>query len=224
MDRMKQLVHRDKNHPSVIIWSLGNESFIGKNHHSMYLWSKSYDKTRPVHYEGDHEFRSSDICSYMYLSPQDLANTAEADGGHYQKPVILQEYLHAMGNGPGAAKEYMETFRKHRRLQGGFVWEWANHGLVKAQTGGSGQSFYAYGGDFGDQPNDGNFVMDGLCTSEHMPGPGLIQMKSAYQPVDINLMELKHTSNIRVVVHNLYDFQDLHAFDCHLTMTHFPPQ
>ena len=217
LDRMQQLVHRDKNHASVIIWSLGNESWYGENHQAMYQWSKSYDKTRPVHYENDHEFRASDIISYMYLSIDDLANAAEADGDDYERPLILQEYLHAMGNGPGNAEEYVETFRKHRRLQGGFVWEWANHGLVKYLE--DGKSLYAYGGDFGDEPNDGNFVMDGLCDSEHLPGPGLIEIKAAYQPLSIRAK--KSGDEIDVSVQNLFDFQNLDDVECLWSVVHF---
>ena len=215
VERMKQLVHRDKNNPCVIIWSLGNESFYGQNHQAMYEWSKSFDKTRPVHYEGDHDFRASDLCSYMYTGVSDLAKMATEDGDQYEKPIIVQEYAHAMGNGPGGFKEYMETYRKYRRLQGGFVWEWANHGLVKNIDDGSGRFFYAYGGDFGDEPNDGNFVMDGLCDSEHNPGPGLIEMKAAYSPL---MIEKRGTT---VFVKNLYDFDDLDEVVCAWSIVQF---
>lgn len=105
-------MHRDKNNPCIIIWSLGNESFYGQNHQAMYEWAKSFDKTRPVHYEGDHEFRASDVDSYMYIGTSDLAKLAMQDG---EQPIIQQEYAHAMGNGPGGFKEYMETYRKYRR-------------------------------------------------------------------------------------------------------------
>ena len=203
LDRMQQLVHRDKNNPSVIMWSLGNESFFGQNHVAMYKWAKEYDSTRLVHYEGDHEYRASDICSSMYNSVSDLANLATRDGDKYEKPILVQEYGHAMGNGPGALKEYRETFDKYRRLQGGFVWEWANHGLLKKLDDGSGGAFYAYGGDFGDEPNDGNFVMDGLCTSEHEPGPGLVELKKVYQPVTF------HREGDSVLVKNRHDFVSL---------------
>ena len=203
LDRMQQVVNRDKNNPSVIMWSLGNESFFGQNHVTMYKWAKEYDPTRLVHYEGDHEYRASDICSSMYNSVSDLANLATRDGDNYDKPILLQEYGHAMGNGPGALKEYRETFDKYRRIQGGFIWEWANHGLLKKLGDGSGGSFYAYGGDFGDEPNDGNFVMDGLCTSEHEPGPGLVELKKVYQPVTF------HREGNSVLVKNRHDFVSL---------------
>ena len=215
IERMKQLVHRDKNNPCVIIWSLGNESFYGQNHQAMYEWAKSFDKTRPVHYEGDHDYRASDICSYMYIGISDLAKLATQDGDQYEKPVIQQEYAHSMGNGPGGLKEYMETYRKYRRLQGGFIWEWVNHGLVKKVDDGSGRSFYAYGGDFGDEPNSGNFVMDGLCDSEHNPGPGLIELKAAYSPLKID----KRGTNI--FVRNMYDFDDLDNMECVWSIVQF---
>ena len=212
VDRMQQLVHRDKNHPSVLYWSIGNEAYYGENLQAMYDWCKSYDKTRPVQYEGDHDFNASDICSYMYLSVDDLIKTAEQDGDDYEKPLILQEYVHAMGNGPGNVTEYIEAFRNHRRLQGGFVWEWANHGLLKPIGDGSGKSFYAYGGDFGDEPNDGNFISDGLCDSEHRPGPGLKEMKAAYAPL---LFELVIDSDrVRISARNLWDFANLDALEC----------
>lgn len=222
LDRMHQLVHRDKNHPSAIIWSLGNESWYGQNHQAMYEWCKSFDKTRPVHYENDHEFRCSDLVSYMYLSLDDLVKQATQDGDNCEKPVILQEYLHSMGNGPGNAQEYIDTFRRYRRLQGGFVWEWANHGILKAVGDGSGRSFYAYGGDFGDEPNDGNFVLDGLCDSEHLPGPGLLELKSAYQPIAIHLQESAEFVNI--CIQNLFDFQDLSNLACFISLRSFRPK
>ena len=215
LDRMRQLVHRDKNNPSVIMWSLGNESFGGQNHVAMYQWAKAYDPSRLVHYEGDHSYPASDICSSMYNSISDLVKLATQDGEHYQKPVLLQEYGHAMGNGPGALKEYQETFYKYRRLQGGFIWEWANHGLVKKIEDGSGKSFYAYGGDFGDEPNDYNFVMDGLCTSEHLPGPGLIELKKVYQPVTMTMR------GDNLLIRNHYDFTTVENSQFLYTITRF---
>ena len=211
LDRMRQLVHRDKNNPSVIIWSLGNESFGGQNHVAMYQWAKAYDTTRLVHYEGDHSYPASDICSSMYNSISDLEKLATQDGDDYEKPILLQEYGHAMGNGPGALKEYQDTFYKYRRLQGGFIWEWANHGLVNKRDDGSGKAFYAYGGDFGDVPNDYNFVMDGLCTSEHLPGPGLIELKKVYQPITMTMR------GTLVWLQNRYDFT--HVNDSQYTFT-----
>lgn len=213
LDRMRQLVHRDKNNPSVIIWSLGNESFGGQNHVTMYEWAKAYDSTRLVHYEGDHSYPASDICSSMYNSIDDLVKLATQDGDDYEKPLLLQEYGHAMGNGPGALQEYQDTFYKYRRLQGGFIWEWANHGLLKNVGDGSGKTFYAYGGDFGDVPNDYNFVMDGLCTSEHLPGPGLVELKKVYQPVTMTM------KGDLLLIRNRYDFISLEDTECSYTVS-----
>ncbi|MCJ1432760.1 hypothetical protein MMC27_002117 [Xylographa pallens] len=202
LDRMRQLVERDKNHACVVIWSLGNEAFYGSNHQAMYDWGKSYDYSRPIHYEGDTKALSADMFSYMYPTLEELEKYAQAEGESFTKPVILCEYGHAMGNGPGALEEYQETFRSHRRLQGGFIWEWANHGLWKTD-GATGKAYYAYGGDFGDVPNDGGFVMDGLCFSDHKPTPGLIELKKAYAPLHVDI------DGSQIVITNRLDFLDL---------------
>lgn len=127
VDRAKQLVYRDKNHASVIMWSLGNEAFYGRNFQAMYDWIKSYDSTRLVHYEGDFEAQTVDVYSKMYPKVSEIIEFATKDGPKWEKPLILCEFIHAMGNGPGAIKEYIDAFYKYPRLQGGFVWEWANH-------------------------------------------------------------------------------------------------
>lgn len=126
VDRAKKLVTRDKNHPCVILWSLGNEAFYGRNIQSMYDWIKSYDQTRPVHYEGDWDAKTVDIYSRMYPSVDFIIDFATKEK-EWEKPLILCEFVHAMGNGPGAIKSYIDAFYKCPRLQGGFVWEWANH-------------------------------------------------------------------------------------------------
>ncbi|CZR54164.1 related to beta-galactosidase [Phialocephala subalpina] len=201
VERMRQLVHRDKNHPSVIIWSLGNEAFYGQNHQAMYDWVKAEDRTRPVHYEGDAKAISADMFSYMYLPIPEMIQKALEEGDDFRKPIILCEYAHAMGNGPGGLREYQDAFNKYRRLQGGFIWEWANHGLLQQLDDGT--EFYAYGGDFGDTPNDGNFVMDGVCDSTHSPGPGLVELKKVFEPVNIS----KEGDQLKII--NRYDFVNL---------------
>ncbi|RFU24565.1 hypothetical protein B7463_g11778, partial [Scytalidium lignicola] len=201
LDRMRQVIQRDKNHASVIIWSLGNEAFYGSNLKAMYDYAKSVDPGRLVHYEGDAKGLSADMFSYMYASAQRLIKLAETEGvnadGHYEKPVILCEYAHAMGNGPGGLEDYQRAFREYDRLQGGFVWEWANHGLWKKDGA---KEFYAFGGDFGDVPNDGTFIMDGLCFSDHTPTPGLVELKKVIEPVRL-LVE-----SGRFFIENDYDF------------------
>jgi beta-galactosidase len=125
VDRARQMVMRDFNRPSIILWSLGNESGYGRNHAAMYKFIKSVDNDRPIHYEGDWNAESADILSRMYPSIADTE--AYAKDRSWEKPLVLCEYAHAMGNGPGAIKEYIDLFYKFPRLMGGFVWEWANH-------------------------------------------------------------------------------------------------
>lgn len=207
LDRMRDLVQRDKNHSSVIIWSLGNEAFYGQNHKAMYDYGKRFDPGRLIHYEGDVHAESADMYSYMYPPVERLDKLSKTEGvqdGKYEKPIVLCEYGHAMGNGPGWLEDYEEMFRTNPRLQGGFIWEWANHGLWKEDGDGTGKGgYYAYGGDFGDVPNDGTFVMDGLCYSTHEPTPGLIEYKKVIQPVGFTVNDNKLT------LENYYDFIDL---------------
>ncbi|KAL2759327.1 glycoside hydrolase family 2 protein [Sodiomyces alcalophilus JCM 7366] len=205
LDRVRQMVMRDKNHPSVIIWSLGNESFYGRNHKAMYDLIKTVDATRPVHYEGDRQAISVDMHSRMYLPVGDLVEFARQKSGKF--PLVLCEFAHAMGNGPGALKEYIDAFYKYPRLMGGFVWEWANHGL-RTKTP-DGEEYMGYGGDFGDEPNDKNFVMDGLCFSNHTPTPGLVEYAKAIEPVQTLGLE-----GDEVTIINRYDFLSLDHLSC----------
>lgn len=205
VDRAKQLVHRDKNHPSVVMWSLGNEAFYGRNFQAMYDWIKMCDNSRPIHYEGDFEAQTVDMFSLMYPPLSTIINFAENWDG--KKPMVLCEYIHAMGNGPGAIKEYIDLFYKYPCLQGGWAWEWANHGLLTTDL--EGEEYFAYGGDFGEYPHDGNFVMDGLVDSQHRPGPGLIEYKKAIEPV-----QLVEGSLEKVIIINRHDFSKLDHLKC----------
>ncbi|RDW86947.1 putative beta-galactosidase [Aspergillus mulundensis] len=198
VDRAAQMVARDRNHACVVIWSLGNEAFYGENHGAMYSFIKEVDSSRPVHYEGDVHAKTADMYSYMYPSVARLSRLAVEEGDSFEKPIVLCEYGHAMGNAPGGLEEYMDAFRAHRRLQGGWIWEWANHGLWVQEKG-----YYAYGGDFGDEPNDGSFVLDGLLYSDHTPTPGLTELKKAYEPVK------GWVEGGEIVVRNLFDFVGL---------------
>lgn len=127
VDRAHQAIFRDRNHTCVIMWSLGNESFYGRNHQAMYDFIRANDSTRLIHYEGDYEAKTADIYSRMYSSVDYCTDFATKDGENWEKPLVLCEFEHAMGNGPGNFKEYIEMFYKFPRLMGGFVWEWANH-------------------------------------------------------------------------------------------------
>ncbi|KAH7119223.1 putative beta-galactosidase [Dactylonectria macrodidyma] len=197
LDRAVQLVERFKNHASVIMWSLGNEASYGQNHAAMYHWIKNADPSRLVHYEGDREAVTADLYSVMYTPPEDLKALANK---RPDKSLIQCEFGHAMGNGPGGLKDYIDAYRSERLLQGGFIWEWCNHGLLKKEGN---VEYYAYGGDFGDFPNDADFVMDGLVWSDHTENPGLTEYKKAIEPVTVGL------SGSKLTIRNHYDFVNL---------------
>ncbi|KAF2763097.1 hypothetical protein EJ05DRAFT_25773 [Pseudovirgaria hyperparasitica] len=202
VDRARQLVVRDKNHPCVVMWSLGNEAFYGRNFQAMYDFIRAYDDTRVVHYEGDTHAQTVDVYSQMYPS----VNSIVRDFGRaetFDKPLVLCEFIHAMGNGPGNIKEYIDAFYAYPRLQGGFVWEWANHGMVTKNE--AGEEYYGYGGDFGEDVHDANFVMDGVLFSDHAPAPGLVEYAKAIEPVQ--LVEGSTADDVRIL--NRYDFLTL---------------
>ncbi len=183
VDRAVRMVERDKNHASVIIWSLGNESGLGRNHHAMAEAIRRLDPSRPIHYEQAGDDPIVDIVSVMYGSLETtLREGARTDD---PRPWFQCEYAHAMGNGPGGMKEYQEAFDKYPRLLGGCIWEWADHGL-RQQTPDA-EEWFAYGGDFGDQPNDGNFCMDGLCSPDRAPHPGLHEFKKLIEPAHVRV-------------------------------------
>jgi beta-galactosidase len=206
LDRAEQLVGRFKNFSSIIMWSLGNEASYGRNIADMYHWVKEVDPTRPVHYEGDRQALTADLYSVMYIPVDDLRKLARE---RTDKPLIQCEYGHAMGNGPGGLTDYIKAYRTENQLQGGFIWEWCNHGLLKKE----GEIEYcAYGGDFGDYPNDGDFVLDGLIWSDHTEAPGLTEYKKAIEPITVSLAG----DGRRIAIENHYDFSDL----SHLTATY----
>src|SRR4029077_19138001 len=175
VDRVSRLAIRDKNHPSVIAWSLGNESGHGRNHEAAAAWLRRYDPSRPLHYEGAirYDWSSdqgiSDLTCPMYAPISAIVGHARS--GRQRHPLILCEYSHAMGNSNGTLAEYWDAIESTPGLQGGFIWEFWDHGLV--QTLPDGTTRWAYGGDFGDEPNDGNFVTDGLVWPDRTPKPVL---------------------------------------------------
>ncbi|CAH0122089.1 Evolved beta-galactosidase subunit alpha [Paenibacillus sp. CECT 9249] len=202
VDRAERMVLRDRNHPSVIMWSLGNESGFGAGFVAMYRACKALDPTRPVHYEGDRQAAVCDVYSTMYTRLEALKEIGRDEEG--KKPHILCEYGHAMGNGPGGLKEYQEAFRQYKRLQGGFIWEWCDHGIERRD--GQGGTYYAYGGDFGDEPTNGNFCIDGLVFPDRTPSPGLLEYKKVVEPVKTRPVDLQEGT---VEIENRYDFVDL---------------
>ena len=219
VDRMVRMVKRDKNHPSVVMWSLGNEAHFGVNHLAMAECSRQLDPTRPIHYEGDYQLKTADVYSRMYAPVEQVALIGQGAEEELQKvlwpkpepgvclttkPFVLCEYAHAMGNGPGGLKEYWETIYQFDSLMGGFIWEWLDHGIRRRTA--DGQDYFAYGGDFGDEPNDGNFVCDGLLFPDRRPSPGLIEYKKIIEPVKV---EIEDVATGKFVVTNRYDFLGL---------------
>ncbi|MFC8130999.1 glycoside hydrolase family 2 TIM barrel-domain containing protein [Streptomyces sp. NPDC057302] len=204
LDRAARMVERDKNHASVIIWSLGNECGTGRGLTAMARWIRSRDAGRLIHYEGDASCADTDMYSRMYADHAEVERIGRREDpdepqSRRQLPFILCEYGHAMGNGPGGLSEYQALFDAHERNQGGFIWEWIDHGLTHPEFG------YAYGGDFGEELHDGNFVCDGLVFPDRTPSPGLDTYKRVIQPV--RFAYDADTGTVRVT--NLHDFTDL---------------
>ncbi|MFM4703881.1 beta-galactosidase [Aeromonas bivalvium] len=213
LERVTRLVARDFNHPSVIIWSLGNESGYGPAHDAMYAWVKGTDPSRPVQYEGGGaDTPATDIICPMYArTHQDqpfpavpkwaLAKWIGLPGE--QRPLILCEYAHAMGNSLGGFAEYWQAFRDHPRLQGGFVWDWVDQGLDKLTE--DGRHFWAYGGDFGDRQNDRQFCINGLLFPDRSPHPALFEAKRAQQPF---VLTLQGCQPLTVAIRSEYLFRE----------------
>ncbi len=206
VDRMVRMVERDKNHACVIAWSLGNEGGYGANHDAMAAAIGSNRDTRPIHYEQAEDAAVVDMVSMMYPT---VERVLEEGIKHDARPFFMCEYAHAMGNGPGNLKEYWDAIYAHKRLIGGCVWEWFDHGLRRQLDDGT--EWFAYGGDFGDFPNDGNFVADGLVSPDRVPHPALLELKHIYRPVDVTLGAdgVSTTGNARLHLHNRYHFSSL---------------
>ncbi|MGB4564406.1 MAG: glycoside hydrolase family 2 TIM barrel-domain containing protein, partial [Dethiobacteria bacterium] len=233
VDRMVRMVERDKNHPCVIIWSLGNEAGYGENFRAMKRAALEIDSTRPIHYEGDHVLDISDLFSMMYAMPRTVkrigrekvvrAGLMESNNPlgktifprqYRDKPFVLCEYAHAMGNSLGNFQEYMDLFEKYPRLIGGFIWDFADQSILKETA--AGEDFWAYGGDFGDRPNDGFFCANGIVAADRSPHPALFEVKKVYQEIQVLPVDL---SRGRVRVINKYRFRPLDFVDLHWLIT-----
>ena len=203
LDRTMRMVERDKNHPSIIIWSLGNEAGDGVNFEATSDWIKRRDPTRPVQYEQADTQPHTDIVVPMYPWIDQIARYAET---HDDRPLILCEYAHAMGNSVGNLQDYWDVIERYPQLQGGFIWDWVDQGL-RSRTA-DGTEFLAYGGDFGppEVPSDRNFCMNGLVSADRVPHPSLHEVKKVYQYVDIEGEDL---ANGRVRISNNHAFLDL---------------
>lgn len=202
VDRSVRMVKRDRNHPSIIMWSMGNESSFGCNFKAAAKAIKELDDTRLLHYEGDYEAEITDVYSTMYTRLNRLKEIAEYNIKG-KKPHVMCEYGHAMGNGPGGLKAYQQMYRKYKRLQGGFIWEWYDHGIYTEEKG---ETYYRYGGNYGDFPTNGNFCIDGLLMPDRTPSPALIEYKQVIAPVEIKRVE---GSKCEFMVKNYYDFLTL---------------
>ncbi len=202
VDRMKAMVEQHKNHPAIVMWSLGNEAGYGVNHEKMAEYTRSRDLTRPIHYERDSEGKIADVISRMYAAPEVCCEVVEKFCA--EKPFILCEYAHAMGNSPGGLEDMWQTIFANPKMQGGFIWEYCDHGIRTCDE--AGNEFYAYGGDFGDEPNDGNFIADGLVFPDKTPSPGMIETRKVYAPVRFAPKDLQKGI---ITVSNHYDFVTL---------------
>jgi beta-galactosidase len=213
LDRMRRTIARDRNHPSVILWSLGNEAGTGRNLEASARLAHELDPSRPVHYEGDWSSTYVDVYSRMYAHQDEVdaigrqaeepLPDAAADAHRRALPFLQCEYIHAMGNGPGGIDEYEASFRRYPRTQGGFVWEWLEHGIRRTTP--DGRTWFAYGGDFGEPLHDGNFVADGLVDADRNPRPGLADVKKGYEPVQLEVTDDRAAVRIR----NAFDFRAL---------------
>ena len=214
VDRAERMVRRDINHPSIIFWSLGNESGYGCNHQAMRARILELDESRPIHYETEWANKKmneakewvSDVKSTMYPAVERLADEGVRPVEEDHRPYFMCEYAHGMGLGPGSLKEYWETIYAHDRLIGGCIWEWVDHGILMENE--DGEQYYAYGGDFGEHPNDNNFCVDAFNYPDRTPHTGLIELKKAYEPVKF---ELVGTNEIRI--RNMLAFSTLDNLD-----------
>ncbi len=204
VDRVSRMVERDKNHPCIVGWSLGNESHTGSGLAAMAAWVKERDTSRFLHYEGDQDVAYTDVWSQMYTALDEVERIGRGeeaaladvalDAHRREAPFVLCEYAHAMGNGPGEVADYQRLFETYPRLQGGFVWEWLDHGIRQVRDG---VDYYAYGGDFGEPDHDRNFIIDGLVFPDRTPSPGLAEYAAVIAPVRISIGDAITISNRR---------------------------
>lgn len=224
LQRMQRMVERDKNHPSIIIWSMGNEAGNGYNFYRGYLWIKDRDPSRPIQYErataGGWEGKTlkfdwnSDIVDPMYSSPKGMEDYIAANPNP-NRPFIQCEYAHAMGNSMGNFKDYWDVIRKHKNFQGGFIWDMIDQSIYKTKKDGT--QFFAYGGDFGpkDVPSDNNFLNNGVFNPEREPNPHAFEVRSVLQDIHTSW---KNKDDISINIFNEFFFKDLSNVSLHWTL------
>jgi beta-galactosidase len=224
VDRMVRMVERDKNHPSVIIWSMGNEAGNGVNFYAGYNAIKANDKSkRPVQYERPYKDLdgslydmdwNTDIIAPQYPSP---AIFEEIGKSKTDRPFIPSEYAHAMGNSTGNFQDYWDVIEQYDNLQGGFIWDWVDQSIWKTDE--NGERYYAYGGDYGkDMPSDGTFLNNGIVFPDRTPQPALFEVKKAHEFINFKEKGINGCDEIRILVENLYDFTDINIFDITATI------
>ena len=213
IDRVQLMVLRDKNRPSIVMWSMGNESAYGCNFEKALKWTKEFDPLRITQYESaryrnydvTYNYENLDLYSRMYPSLEEIAEYLEKDAS---KPFLLVEYCHCMGNGPGDFEDYFQLIQKNDLMCGGFVWEWCDHAIDKGIAE-NGKRMYYYGGDHGEIVHDGNFCTDGLVYPDRKPHTGLLEYKNVYRPARVVSYDEK---NGKLVLHNYMDFDNLQDF------------
>lgn len=210
VDRTQRCVERDKNRPSVVIWSMGNECAYGCTFEEALKWTKKFDPTRLTHYESaryvddsrKYDYSNLDLYSRMYPSLEEIKKELVAYG---DKPYIMCEYCHAMGNGPGDLEDYFELIHSEEKMCGGFIWEWCDHAIDMGKTI-EGKKMYAYGGDHNEYPHDGNFCMDGLVYPDRTPHTGLMEFKNVHRPVRVTAFD---AGNGTLTIKNYMNFVNL---------------
>jgi len=213
LDRVKLMVKRDKNRPSIVMWSMGNESAYGCNFEKALKWTKEYDPSRITQYESaryrnydvEYNYDHLDVYSRMYPRLDEIREYLKNDAS---KPFLLVEYCHSMGNGPGDFEDYFELIHENDLMCGGFVWEWCDHAIYKGKAD-NGKDMYYYGGDHGEKVHDSNFCMDGLVYPNRTPHTGLLEYKNVYRP--IRVVSYDEASG-KLILHNYMDFDDLKDF------------
>ncbi|WP_041633193.1 glycoside hydrolase family 2 [Maribacter sp. HTCC2170] len=207
LDRTVRMFERDKNYTSIVTWSLGNEAGNGDNFRATYEWLKAHDSTRPTQYEGATQYENTDIQAPMYMRIPDMINYAE---NNPERPLIQCEYAHAMGNSVGNLQEYWDVIEKYDVLQGGFIWDWVDQGILSKNE--AGEEYWAYGGDLGgeDYQNDVNFCLNGVVNPDRSAHPSLHEVKKVYQYIKFNAVNAKRGE---FAIKNIYDFTNLNQFE-----------